>query len=157
MKDSSEFEFAQKIFFNKKNLKTTVSKSLNDSEIQNQEITLKNWSEKILKTKEQLEMTLSYFEEDKEFENIDTPTINNPLGEKAKQNTKNFIKAEIIEIEKKVKQVEKEIDDLKKKRIKMAEENYSELYTLLAVMIHCGKTAESGHYKLCMFLNGEWI
>lgn len=24
-------------------------------------------------------------------------------------------------------------------------------------MIHCGKSAESGHYKLCLSVNGEWI
>lgn len=24
-------------------------------------------------------------------------------------------------------------------------------------MIHCGKTAESGHYKLCILINGDWI
>ena len=24
-------------------------------------------------------------------------------------------------------------------------------------MIHCGKSAESGHYKLCLRINGEWV
>ena len=42
----------------------------------------------------------------------------------------------------------------------MAEENYSELYHIWAVMIHAGKTAESGHYKMCIRVNDqkdEWV
>lgn len=42
----------------------------------------------------------------------------------------------------------------------MAEDNYSELYHIWAVMIHAGKTAESGHYKMCIKVNDQkdqWV
>lgn len=70
------------------------------------------------------------------------------------------MKAEIQQIDKKVGEAEKEIEEIEKKRQKMAEDNYSELYHLWAVMIHAGKTAESGHYKMCIRMQGEkggWV
>lgn len=123
VKDSSEFDFQEKIFFSKTNLKSGV-KNPHDSGLETQENNLREWLEKIEVSKVQLENTLNYIEE-KEFENINLPAVNNPRGEESKETTKLYLKAEIEQIQLMKEKVAGEIDELRRKRIKLAEENYS--------------------------------
>lgn len=44
------------------------------------------------------------------------------------------------------------------KKVKIAEDSYSELYSIWALMIHSGKSAEFGHYKMCINVkDNTWI